>query len=930
VILDSNNNIQVVSLLTAVAPYNNATSYTNGEVVFYQGQYWTAQQSFSGIVPNSSLAASTTSGSTTTYLYNWVVSPNPQASGATVPIWNTVIDGTTDDGALVWLNIGPGNVIVNAGYTWGISYRTTDGHLSTMSVPTLNTGPILGGSTLTPSNITSFSITSDVVTFIAEQTYSVQELVYVQGMISGAYLNDEVFEVLSDIPSASYAVTNVQVASDVVIIAAKNTLVAGTPLTVYVGSASFLNGVPLVVSATGLTGTQFEATFVHANYAATPDTGTAIVTAQFTAAFTYANVLSTPDVGTVTPIIGQITSTGITDARLNYSAAITNVQVLGNTVTMDINSILFPGNTILATGLSGASFLNDFTLQLDTVTPTQATAYFVHPDYPSTADTGTATFCGIEIYRTADGGGIWYYEDALVNPGAGVPWTYTSIDSDSLLNIQLVGVLAHQNDPPPGQVGSIASPFAGGTLCAFWQGRQWLVQGQYIYFDAGNDCLNGDPHQCFPPGNRFEFPGQIMGVAALDKGLVVLGADYFGLVLGGPYTLSFYPLVIEKNFGISSPNALYQDGQTLHALTTQGQLFEITSGGKTNEGHYVADFIANNFPPASTYVTLHRNGLDSGLFLANGSTTVLRNGVNVGAWSVPYYPVGGIGALNSIETSVGTYSLCAAPTVEAGYIMARNLNSWQDAGGQYTSNFALDGCGITLGNITLSGPGEPLSPLHHVILYADAAGESSPMSAGIVANPGSNEGDQNISITVPTDQTINIILTALAGGFSDPDFHITNPAAWECIFWTKFGDETDLNYGFSLQVVLNGTAIGTLSVPAPGMSNDTIAAWINALTVPGTGPVVVDVPNVAILPNEVSANGTQTGFITIPQDQIVPEPPIGALVSTSLQQLRYPVAMMNSQASMWMHHLQVRVIYPSSNAPHSLKALALKFSQEDD
>jgi hypothetical protein len=46
-----------------------------------------------------------------------------------------------------------------------------------------------------------------VVTFIAEQTYSVQELVYVQGMISGAYLNDEVFEVLSDIPSASYAVT---------------------------------------------------------------------------------------------------------------------------------------------------------------------------------------------------------------------------------------------------------------------------------------------------------------------------------------------------------------------------------------------------------------------------------------------------------------------------------------------------------------------------------------------------------------------------------------------------------------------------------------------------------------------------------------------------------------------------------------------------
>jgi hypothetical protein len=820
VILDSNNNLQIVALLTAVAPYDNSTAYTSGDVVLYAGQYWTAQFATptSGIVPNANLASSTTGGSSVAYTYNWIQTPNPQTSGATQPTWATAIGGQTNDGSLLWTCIGPGNVLVNAGYSWGVCYRTMDGHLSTMSLPTLNTGPLLGGSPIVESNVTSFSITGDVVTIYAEQTYAPDELVYVEGMVTGTYLNDLVLKVASAVPSASFAITSVSISGDVLTIVADNTLAAGTEVTFAgVGTAAFLNGVTVTVLSSGLSPTQFEANFTHANYGPAADTGTAIVVALFTAAFTHANVAQTSDKGIVSPVIGQITSKGITDARLNYSATVMNVEIQGNMVTLDCESKYFPGNTILMSGLRGANFLNDYTLLIQTATPTQLTAYFEHADYASTADSGTATFCGIEIYRTADGGGIWYQEGALVNPGAGEPWTFTSVQPDSLLNEQLVAPIAHLNDPPPGQTGSIASPFAGGSLCAYWKGRQWLAQGQYLYFDAGQDCLNGDPHQSWPPGNRFEYPGTILGLAALEKGLVVFGADYFGLALGGPQTLSFWPDVILKNFGVSNPNAIYQDGQTLHCLTTQGQLFEITSESKENEGHYVADFIAANFPPASSYLTLHRNGNDVGLFLANGSTTVLRNGTNIGAWSVPAYPVGGVGALASIETSIGTYSLCAAPTTAAGYILARDLTSWEDDGGQYTSTFAPNGVGITIGSITLSGPGEALVPLHHVIGYFNAAG---------------------------------------VGG-------------------------------------------------------------------------VVDRPAVAILPNEISPVNTVTGFITIPDEQVVQEPPLGALPSTSLQSLRYPISMMNSQASMYMHHLQIRIIFPNSNAPHTIKALALKFSQDE-
>jgi len=816
VILDSNGNLQQLYTLNAPPVWNSALTFTVGESCLFGGLYYTNVKAGANVAPGTNVTNP-----------SWILGANPAVSASTAPEWNTNVGGFTQDNFnsaqqeywLVWQNLGPGTSTIQSGYSWGQATRTLDGHLSTMSTPTITIGPQLQGSAITSNQVSSFRITNNVATFIMQNSYHPGENVYIQGMQTGTYFNDLVWTVVSAIPPSVFNITGVEVSgSNVVTIQAANSLLPGQkPALAGLTTATFLNGVTLTVLSTGLSQTQFEANFTHAAYPFAADTGTATLTSQFTVAVNEPNVASTPDVGTVTPVIAQISGTGTLDPRCNATAFITQVELVGNVVTLTMQNNFFPGSTIFVDGLTVADWLNGYTLLLDTATPLQVTAYFVHNDFPLTADDGTAEFCAIEIYRTADGGGIWYLAGALVNPlieessvvtSVGT-WNFVDIYTDLELQQQIVAPIAHLNDPPPGQPGSFATPFAGGTLMAYWQGRLWIAQGQYLYFDAGPDCLNGDPHQSWPPGNRFEWAGDIVAIKALSSGLVVYLSDRVGVVLGGPQTYSFYPLTIMYNFGASSPNCVWQDGQTIYLLSTQGQLWEMTLRQKTEEGHYVADYIQTTFNPGTSYLTLHRNGLDAGLFLADGSSIVLRDGINVGAWSVPATVTGGIGAIASVETSVGTFSLCAAPTEAAGYIMARDLTQWEDMGGPYN---AVD---VTIGSITLSQLGEALVPVEHIVGYFDAVG-------------------------------------------------------------------------------VNGG---------------------------------IDVPSCAVLPNEIKPTNAQN-FIPIPQDQIIPEPPEGAAPTTSLQQLRFPIKMWNSQSSQYMHHLQIKFGFAPSNAPHTIRAVAIKQDQE--
>jgi hypothetical protein len=228
-----------------------------------------------------------------------------------------------------------------------------------------------------------------------------------------------------------------------------------------------------------------------------------------------------------------------------------------------------------------------------------------------------------------------------------------------------------------------------------------MIVGHYVYFSAGPDCTNGIPEQAWPPSYRFQFSGPPLGLepTADGTGMLVYLADRVNVILGGPDTISFYADDALSNFGISNTNALFRDGSVIGQFTTQKQYIELIGNQKQDIGEHIGDYLSENFDSAKTYAALHRNGLDVGTYVSNGTDTILRYGSNIAAWSVPYFPSFGAGAIASIETSIGIYTLMAA-SPNGGKTAAQGpLNP--------TSSISVAGTGLPWlnpSNVTLGSP----------------------------------------------------------------------------------------------------------------------------------------------------------------------------------------------------------------------------------
>jgi hypothetical protein len=1003
VILDPNGNLQLSTYIANPVPaWDVATPYAVGEVVSFGGQYWISLVAGNtGITPSAAYAAT---GSSLIVPY-WALTTTPLVTGVIPPVWNTTDGGLTVDGSYTWTNLGQGTGLAFTGYEYVYAYRTIYDHLTTASPFSPNTGAILG-----PLNgsITSFKIvagTPNIVTFYGSNNFAIGNVFTVRGLTTGTSVNNLSFTVTSAVPSSIFPLTSVEVTGGaVLIIQAINNLVAGQTVTFSgVGTATWLNGLTVTVSATGLSTTQFESTgFVaHVAYGPTGDIGTVNANGNWTAVTTLGAVSLALDSGVAIPLMATITGVGTGSPLCNSIATITAVSITANVVTITASNNFQDGLWVTLAGMTGATFLNGQQFQViavDQPVGTQNTwfhIYFENANYVQTVETGTATFNAVEIYRTSDGGGTYLFDGAVTNPGAGVVWTYDDFVIDADLDILLVAPLYHQNDPPPGGPGSSLfksiSIYNAGTILAYWGGRLWMVNGNYVYFNAGPDCTNGRPEQAWPPGNRFQFAGPVLGIepTADGVGLMVFLADRVNAILGGPETISFYPTDFLSNFGISNPNAIFRDGSIVGLFTTQRQYFELVGTQKLEIGEHISDYLTTNFTAIKTYATTHRNGLDVGTFVSNGVDQVLRYGSNVPAWSVPAFPACGAGALRSVETSVGFNSLMlASPTggitstlgpanplsgtsvgTGAAWVNPNNITAGNPA--LYAvATFAAAGTSQTLRAAYPFGT-TPLTliPLTAVVqgVQVTVIGKQSEISGDLtltIKPTGAGMGSTSHTFSLGlanTTVTFGGVLDTWGMTWGSPTafnagalgFDITS--TFTGLSGTPNVDIAEVqvtvtyqnpgNYLYARDTnswgdcgvygANNGTPYSLCNVVIGSITLSQLGAPLIALQhVVGYFNAVGTLqnggssqPNIWLLPNEV--NDTQgVGFVQLPE--VLQEPPVGQNhPSKSLLALRWPINMVNSfDMSQYIHHLQVRIQFEPENAPNTIKAIAFKESQD--
>lgn len=288
----------------------------------------------------------------------------------------------------------------------------------------------------------------------------------------------------------------------------------------------------------------------------------------------------------------------------------------------------------------------------------------------------------IQIYRTKDGGGQYYLVAEIANAST---WTYTDSTADANLNTLIIAPVAGVNNPPP----------TGMSLLCWYAGRLWGAVGNTIYFSAGPDATNGVGTECWPTGNNYTVPGNITALVPLSVGLVVFTKDN-AWIITGTATPFAAPNTWQANFGVASQNSIAQNLDTFFMLTTRGQVYMFSSQGITEIGFNIGNIIPT-INPSAAYITLHRNGQDEGVFLSDGSTNIYRYSQLSQSWDTTIQPVGGVGAIQSIELTSANWELMMGRATGSGHMLNRDLSTWTDDSHQYSA-------WATIGSVTVAAP----------------------------------------------------------------------------------------------------------------------------------------------------------------------------------------------------------------------------------
>jgi hypothetical protein len=147
----------------------------------------------------------------------------------------------------------------------------------------------------------------------------------------------------------------------------------------------------------------------------------------------------------------------------------------------------------------------------------------------------------INIYRSTDGGGTFYFLKQIANPGAGnVTFvdkylesgagggTFSDPFADEALDTLNIAPSEESNLPPPAQrppkeIG--VDPVERSSPMAVYSSRIWFGVGNYLFYSAQEEIGEGNPQECFPgglTGNQFQLPHGITQLISTTDALYVM------------------------------------------------------------------------------------------------------------------------------------------------------------------------------------------------------------------------------------------------------------------------------------------------------------------------------------------------------------------------------------------------------------------------
>ena len=337
-------------------------------------------------------------------------------------------------------------------------------------------------------------------------------------------------------------------------------------------------------------------------------------------------------------------------------------------------------------------------------------------------------FDSIILWRTAQNGSILLFNDQFPNPGAGGKWIFTDTTPDNLLN-------PFQAAPGSALSSSLCTPPpATATAPEYHCGRNFVIDGSFVRWSGGPDTTVGNGNSAFPPLNNFQLPEQpvrLKSVTLNNGGLLVMCVANTYIILGNGTSGSPFlpPRMFMEGVGLLSYDAFCMRGSTIYAFSNKSKCYSFDPGnGELEIGFPIGDqfqlvttggISAQLFNPATTYVSWHEKfSGDTALYVADGAVGWFRwspiSPPESGSlWSPRAAIVGGTSAVQSVETSPGTFNLLIAPAAN-GPILQRDTTV-------YTDNAVAYPAWDVKGSIGLCETGE-VAEIAHIALKSASVG----------------------------------------------------------------------------------------------------------------------------------------------------------------------------------------------------------------